>query len=141
MRTIALPSGVEFTIKESIKELTADRYKDFQKYLIQSAGFGSTMEDVDRHFRNLDVFMANGKMDSANQERENMRMNMFLMLNRINIDHAAFACLIDSIDGDPVRDYSENNMLDVVNKLGAAGLKQTDVEDIISDVKKKSIGS
>lgn len=141
MKVLTLTTGLEVTIHESIKELTADRYKDFQKYLIQSAGYGSTMEDVDRHFRNLDVFLNTGKIEEAIQERENMRMNMFLMLNKINIDHAAFACLIDSVNGIKVTDYSENNLLSIVQMLGEHGLLQTQVEEIISDVKKKSIGS
>jgi len=138
MRSIETPQG-NFQICESIKELPIDRYTEFQKYLLQDSGIGSDIESVYRHFEKIDVFLAAGKLQEAINERTNQHFNLFMMLNKISITHLSFACLVSSIDGNQVTDYSESNLLLISSRLGKLGFIQNDLEKILEDVKKKLI--
>lgn len=138
MREVLTDNG-KFKICESIKELTIDRYSDFQKYLLQDSGIGSTIEDVYRHSEKIDVFIASGKIAEAATERSNQHFNFYLMLNKINITHLTFATLVDSIDDVKIDDYSETALIKVCDQLGKVGLKREELEDVLTDIKKKLI--
>lgn len=139
MRTVELNYGNKFTIRESSKELPANRFTDFQKYVIQDVGIGSDMPSVDKHFRNLDTFISAGKVEEAATERYNLHYNLFLAINSISIRHISFGVLIDSINDKPLRDYSEKSLLELLKKLGRWGLKEEQVADILESVKKNLI--
>jgi hypothetical protein len=139
MRVVKLNTGKEITLRESPAELPINRFTIHQKYLIQAAGIGSTVGDVDRHFNTLDRFLAAGKIAEAAQERYNLHINLFLALNEINITHLAFAVLVDSVAGQPVSDYSEAGLKRIAEQLGQAGLTESELREILSDVKKNSI--
>src|SRR5882724_3654573 len=136
MRSIETPQG-KFIIQESIKELPIDRYSEFQKYLLQDAGIGSTIEDVYKHSEKIDVFLSAGKIQEAINERANQHFNFFFMLNKINIGHLSFAVLIESINDQPILDYSETNLLKVCERISKLGLIHRVLNEILDDVKKK----
>lgn len=138
MRTVLTPQG-SFQFSESIKELPIHRFSEFQKYLLQDSGIGSTIEDVYRHSERLDIFLAAGKTQEAINERANQHFNFFFMLNKITITHLTFAVFVDSIDGEPVTDHSEANLLSVCERLGRVGLQRGELESILEDIKKKLI--
>lgn len=138
MRSIETPQG-KFIIQESIKELPIDRYSEFQKYIIQDAGIGSTIEDVYKHSEKIDVFLSTDKIQEAINERANQHFNFFFMLNKINIRHLSFAVLVDSINDQPILDYSETNLLKVCERIGKLGLTHEGLCSILEDVKKKLI--
>jgi hypothetical protein len=97
------------------------------------------MSDVERHFSTLYKLIAANRLEEAGRESYNLHFNIHLAINKISIRHLSFACLIDSIDGDRILDYSEKNLLQVANKIGELGLTEGDVIDILEDVKKNSI--
>lgn len=138
MKTIKL-SGGTIKIYEDIKEMPIQRYKDFQKYLLQDSGIGSTMADVDRHFRMLDRFLSAGKLNEAKQERDNLHMNFFMVLEKINILDISFVCLIHSINNEILYDTTEENLRRISERLGKMGMTKGQLEDITNEVKKKSI--
>lgn len=138
MREVELPGG-KIKIRETIKELPIDRFTDFQKYLVQDSGIGSDMLSVEKHFGMWDRLASAGKIDEAMRERHNLHMNIYLAINRINIQHISFVCLVDSVNGVGVDDYSESAMHDLSKKLGKMGLTQQHVSDILESVKKNSI--
>jgi hypothetical protein len=140
MRIVILPgSSKEVHLRETPKELPINRWADFQKYLIQSAGIGSSMGDVDRHFGTLVRLLSGGFTEEAAQEAINLQYNLKLMLNKVDVDSVAFGCLVDKFDGHAVDDYSENGLIRLCEQMGKAGLTRELVADIISEVKKKSI--
>lgn len=126
-------------IYEDIKELPINRYKDFQKYLMQDAGIGSSMKDVDQHFKMLDRFLSGGKLAEAAQERDNLHMNLYMLIEKISITHISFCCLIHSLDGQEFTYKTEQDLSDMAAKIGAFGLTQRELETIANGVKKKSI--
>lgn len=150
-------SNVSVNIRETPRELPINRYTEFQKYLIQAAGIGSTVGEVESHFKKLYSFLSSGQVENAARESQNLLYNIHLNINKIDIDSFAFLCLVDSVvfykkSKDPngkiktvidrveqVTDYSEAGLLNLSNKLGELGLTKGQVLDIISEVKKKSI--
>jgi len=139
MRILNLPGGKEIKIRETPKELPINRYTDHQKYLIQAAGIGSNMGHVEAHFSRLHRLIAAGLMEDAGREAYNLHYNIHLMLNKINVDSIAFACLVDEVDGVTSIDYSEQGLIDLCQRMGELGLTFAMVSEILSDVKKNSI--
>lgn len=138
MREISVDHG-KFKFSESIKELTIDRFSEFQKYILQDAGMGSDIDAVYKHFEKLDVFLAAGKLEEAIRERSNQHYALFFMLNKINITSLSFAVLLYSIDDVRVEDYSETNLLRICERLGRDGLSRGELESLLEDVKKNLI--
>lgn len=142
MRKVDLPKGGHsITIHESSKELPINRFTDFQKYIIQDAGLGATMADVENHFNNLYRLLAAGLLEDAGREAYNLHFNLYLSINKISTRSLSFLVLVDAIDDKLLEDFSEANLLKVADQLGRYGLTQQLVEEIISDVKKNSIRS
>lgn len=139
MRTVNLKFGNSFKIHESQKQLPINRYTDFQKYVLQDSGIGSTIADIDTHYKKLDTFLGAGALEDAMRERHNLHIGLYLMINKINIEHISFACLIHSINGRRLKDFSEKHLEQVCRELGEMGLTQEHVADILENVKKNSI--
>jgi hypothetical protein len=140
MRIVILPeSGKEIKIRETPKELPINRWADFQKYLVQASGVASDMAGVDRHFSTLVRLLSAGFTDEAVQEAINLQYNIKLMINKIDIDSIAFACLVDSFEGEKIVDYSENGLQALCTRMGEAGLTREMVLEVIGEIKKKSI--
>ncbi len=139
MRTVNLGSGNSFQIHESQKQLPINRYTDFQKYVLQDAGIGSTMDAVDRHYKMLDTFLSGDAIEDARRERQNLHINLYLQINQINIEHISFACLVHSINEKALEDFSENNLTEVCRQLGRMGLTQEMVSDVLENVKKNLV--
>ncbi len=140
MREVLTDQG-KFKISDSIKELPIDRFTEFQKYILQDSGIGSTIEDVYRHSERLDAFLSSAKISEAVAERVNQHYNFFFMLNKVNITHFSFAVFVDSINDQPIEDYSEGGLKIVCEKLAKVKLRRGELEDILEDVKKKLIAS
>jgi hypothetical protein len=123
----------------SIHELPIDLFTLFNSYVIQSLGIGTTIQDINTRFGNLDSFLAAGKLEEAKNERLNMHMGIFYGLQKINIDHICFACLVQSIDGKEVEDYSEEGLRRTLKKLSSIGMTNEHVKNYLDEVKKNLI--
>ena len=121
---------------DSIKELPIDRYNALQGYLMQDAGIGSTMQDVEAHYRNLDMFLTAGKIQEAVIERQNLHLNFFAAINNINFKSLSFACLIYTINKEVIG-CTETELNEALSKL--EDLKYADVQDILDSLKKNFV--
>lgn len=139
MRIVNLDGKNRFSIHESQKQLPINRYTDFQKYVLQDVGIGSEMSDVDGHFKKLDTFLSFDQIEEARVERYNLHMNLYLMINKINIGHLSFASLVHSINDKQIKDFSEENLKRICIQLGEMGLTQQMLEDIMKGIKKNLI--
>lgn len=126
----------EVRLFESIYELPARLYNQFNKYMLQEQYIGSTMKDVDSHLGKFDMWLKQKKYDKLALERVNLHLNFFTAMNAFNFKHIAFGCFIHAIDHNTIDDYSEENLHLLINKLSDKGLTQKMVSDIIEDVKK-----
>lgn len=139
-REVELNGGHSIKIWENFRELPMNRFTSTQKYFIQQVGIGSTLEDVNTHMERLHLFLAAEKIEEARQEAMNMHYALHLAINKINVKHICFTSLVYAVDDKPVEDHSENALVELCIQLGEWGLTDAMVNDILSDVKKKSIG-
>lgn len=116
----------------SIKELPIDQSKKFNAYLLQDAGIGNTIEDVDIHLEKVITLLAQDKKPDAVEELKNMRFNLFSMLSQLDYKSLAFGCLIKGLE-----DYGTESIAKTINELSAEGLSVGMVQDILEEVKKK----
>lgn len=130
----------DHTIKvfASAEELPIKRYSKFQKYSLLETGIGSNMESIGAHFGKLFEYLGYQMNAEALQESKNLYYNFHLMLEEVNIESMAFACLIHSMDGTEITDTSEDGLKVIVELLSEYGLTQKEVESHNSEVKKKS---
>lgn len=128
----------EFKFYSSIKEMPIERYNTLQLFLMQDTGIGCTMEDVDRHYKQLDAFLSAGKLQEAITERQNLHMNYYSMIEGINIKSKSLACMIHSVDGKEVKEDDEliENALIKIN-AGSIG----EITEILNELKKNCISN
>lgn len=142
MITINLHNGETGTVIKmynSIKELPIDLSKRMQSYLLQDTGIGATVQDVDNHLARLTTFLANDKKAEAIEETHNLRLALFSGIMEMRFDAPAFGCLIHSVNGERLQDYSATGLQELMAHLSAAGLTSGTMEEIIDDVKKNLI--
>lgn len=124
---------------QSIKELPVSLYNQMQSFLLQDAGIGSTMQDIEKHFNNLDAFLMAGKLEEAKTERLNLQLAFYSNIEKINYKSLAFSCLIHSINGIELKDRSEEGLKVLVDELSKSGLVIGFIEETIENIKKNCI--
>lgn len=130
------------TLYDSVKDLPIDRYQAFQKYLIQESHIGSDIGAIGLHFQRLDTLLQAGQIPQAQQERQNMHVSFFSILEGLNFQSKAFVCLLKSVEvegiahnvGNIEDDTEVDNALDLIKVIE---LTQGDIEGYLFDVKKK----
>jgi len=123
---------------DSIKEMPISRYNALQSFLMQDVGIGSTMASIENHFKTLDAYLGAGKYDEAIQERQNLHINFYVAIEKIDFKSLSFACMIASIDNKPVG-ISDSELTDAIKKLNDLTVEQ--VDDILNELKKNCIGN
>ena len=153
MKTIHLGNHT-VKIYDSIKELSKSRDNELQKAGMMDEQVGSDMASVGKHYDTL--FSLTNKLigsvnnkerheeigDHANkilQELKNLMMNRYLILEKIDIKSFAFDSLIHSINGNLVTDFSDDAIIERSKKLESYGLKSSEINDILEEVKKNFI--
>lgn len=138
MRTITTDTGTAIQIYSSAKEMPIHRYTAFQKYLLMESGIGASMESIGTHFSKLHSFIVNAMHEEAKKEAENLHFSFFSILNEINYQSLAFACMVYSIGDTPITDISDENLPLIVKQLGQAGVTLSETEELSDEIKKKS---
>lgn len=133
MKTITLNKH-ELKLYDSIDEMPIVNFQKYNKYIIVDSGLGSDVDSVDEHLVNLAKLIKTNK-DKAQQEIQNLRQTMHLIVSGISPNYLAFAALIHSIDGEKVEDLSDENLKAILDKLKKT--KHSILIDILLKVKKK----
>lgn len=137
MRDVKLTDEVTLTFYESIKELPITASKRMSTYLVQDAGIGADMEAVDEHLGRLTHYLAAGRTDDAVEEVKNLRYNLFVMLMGMDHKSMALMCLVHSVNGVPVKDYSESGLQRMVDMIGDT--PSGELAALLEEVKKNLI--
>lgn len=87
-------------VYDSIKEIPIKRYKLMQQYLLQEAGIGSSISDIDYHLSKTIQFLQSEKNAEAVEELTNYRYNVFALLNGLSFKSKACACLVSNYEVD-----------------------------------------
>lgn len=122
-------------IYNSIDELPIIRFHRYNRMLLVDAGIGSDIADFDQHLEKVVRYIRKGDNENAAKEMENMRQNVYMVLEGQNVRHLSFACLVESIDGQPTDDLSEEGLKKVLELLG--GAKKGEFTEVYDSVKKK----
>jgi len=77
-----------------------------------------------------------GKTQEASVELENLHYAFHFALSQFSPTQLAFGVLVATVDGEPVADYSEKALTQLVKRLSSYGLTAGMVEAETSGVKK-----
>lgn len=135
MKTLNI-KGIELKMYDSIDEMPIVNFQKYNKYILIDSGLGSDIDSVDMHLVNL-AKLIKTDMHKAQQELQNMRQNMHMIVSEISPRYMAFASLIYSINGERIIDFSENNLKSIINKLNKT--KHSTIIDFLAFVKKKLV--
>ena len=128
-------NGHNVQIYASIEELPIVRFHKYNKCLLVDAGVGSDLNAFDTHIERVVRFIRADKREDAAKEMENMRQNIYLIIQGLSPQHLAFACLVAKIDGEPYEDLSDDGLQKVLELLG--GVTKKDITAQTEAVKKK----
>tara|TARA_R110001599_G_scaffold120898_1_gene292117 strand:- start:146 stop:802 length:657 start_codon:yes stop_codon:yes gene_type:complete len=101
------------------------------------AELGSDVIAFDQKISKIFEFLGKEMTKNATNELYNLRVVYHNIMEMNNNKGLAFACLIRSIDGEPLKNYSIENLRAVLEKLNSWGLKMLDVSEHSDNVKKK----
>lgn len=137
MRKVTL-GGHTVQLYDSIDELPMVRFHKYTKMLLVDAGVGSDINDFDRHIERAALYIRKGDNENAAKEMENLRQNVYLILQEQSVRDLSFACLVAAIDGKECADLSDDSLAEVLHMLGGAPRK--DIADSLESAKKKIDG-
>jgi len=137
MKEIKL-KGTTVELYDNIEDLPIRNYNLLNEYALLDYEIGSTLQDIDKRFQRMDTFLVNSKLPEAIQERKNLHQTFWNAMNGTNFPALQFGCMISSVNGKPVTDYTKEGIERLINELSDKGLKQGIVKEATSEVKKKS---
>ena len=131
-------NGKKVRLYDSIDSLPIERFHVYNRMLLVDSGIGSDISDFDAHIEKVVRYIRKGDNDNAAKEMENLRQNVYMVLEGQNVQHMSFACLVESIDGKPCSDLSPEGLKQVLEQLG--GAPKHDITSSLDEVKKKIDG-
>lgn len=137
MRTVKIGTNT-IELYSSARELPIKRYHELQKNLLVDSGIGSTMEDVVKHYSNINAFLEHEKIQEAKVEMNNLNMNLYAMMSRYNTKSLSFATLVTKINGVPCNDLTDEGLMATVRLLEQTGITYDKLETELQESKKKS---
>ena len=126
----------KIVLYDSIENMPIVLFSKMQKYQMVESGIGATIGDFDHHFETVIEFLKHDKKEKAIKELGNIRHLFWHSLNEVNPSHLAFCCLVKSINGEEIKDYSESSLEKIKEKLSEIGFTQKLIKE--NDLKKKS---
>lgn len=129
-------NGHKVRIYDSIDELPMVRFHKYNHTLLVDAGIGSEIGDFDAHIERVVRYIRNGDNENAAKELDNLRQNVFMIMQGQSVKDFSFAVLVAEIDGEPQNDISQEGLQKVVELLGGATKKE--LADTMQSVKKKN---
>lgn len=134
MKTIEV-NGLIVKLYDSIEELPIINFQKYNKFMLIDSIVGSNVSDVDLSILKAIEYIKMGANDFAITQLDNVRHAVHLVNEELSPRFLAFTALIQSINGKSIQDLSDNNLMQVQNKLLA--VKVSTVELILSHFKKK----
>lgn len=128
-------NGHSVRIFDSIDELPIVRFHKYNRMILVDAGIGSDISDFDAHIERVVRYIRKGDNDSAAKELDNLRQNVYMIMQGQSVNDLSFACLVESIDGDACEDLSPEGLQKIVDTLG--GVTRKGLADAYQSAKKK----
>ena len=141
MREIEVRKGLKKTsivLYDDIDQMPIERFNKANKYWMLHDNLGSTFQDIDLQHINRLMLVADNK-EKLVKELENLRILVYNIINEINPNHMAFACLVYSIDGKVCDDLSEEGIKKTIKLLNDRGITEGDIKKKLSGKKSMKI--
>lgn len=142
MREVEIRKGLKKTsivLYDDIDQMPIERFNKANKYWMLHDNLGSTFQDIDLQHINRLMLLADNK-EKLIKELENLRILIYNIINEINPNHMAFACLVHSIDGKVCDDLSEEGINRTLKKLNEIGLTEGELKKKTKEVRTKIYG-
>lgn len=123
-----------YRLYDSIDEMPIVNFQKYNKYVLFDSNIGSDIDSVDRHLMELARLIQSDKI-KASKELQNLRQNLYFIVNNISPKHLAFTALIHSIDGKKLEDLSDDNLKKILDDIKAE--KRHPILDFLMGLKKK----
>jgi hypothetical protein len=120
---------------ETIDELPIDRFTAWNKYMMIDSSIGSTFEEIETKHLNQLVSIIDDK-SKALQQIANLRELVFSVLNKVNYQHHAYCCMVHSIDGEEMTDYSDTGIKEMLKRLDKIGVTNGNIKKKMNPLKK-----
>lgn len=134
MKTIKL-NGKAVTLYDGIEELPMPRFHRYNKYLLLDAGIGSDLAAFDRHTERILAYLRQKDEKNAMVELDNMRQNVYFILQNVAPTQLSFAALVISINGEPCNDLSDEGLRKTFEKIN--GMTVQEFQENFESFKKK----
>jgi hypothetical protein len=138
MTTIKL-NGNYLEMYDSIDTMPITRFKEYNRYVAMDSGLGSDMNSFDGHISSAMKFYRMGEIEKADRVMENMRQNIYFVINKVSPKMNSFVCVIKSINGEPLEDITEPDK--ILDDLSKKGLTVGKVNGFLKQLKKKLLAS
>ena len=135
MKRIELNQNNYLIVYRTPEHMPLNRYSKFQKYLLLKTGVGSDMQSIANHFNTWFTLNAHGKHEESRTEAENLYYNFFSILQEVDYEDLSFVCLINSINGKPLIDISNENLVAVIKWLSDNGMTKEMVSLQVEDTR------
>ena len=122
-----------------ISELPAARFQAFSKYVLLDAKIGGELSDIDFHIERILLFMESDK-PKARIELQNLRQNLYFVMEGINPKMLAFATLVHKIDGKEQTDLTDSGIRRVWEQLNITQ-RHSAFDKMVDALKKKLMTS
>lgn len=133
MKTIKV-KGKVIKLYDSIDEMPIVNFQKYNKYILLDTGLGSDIDSIDEHIVKLAKFIKTD-MNKAQQELQNLRQNMHMIVSGISPKYMAFAALIHSINGNRLENLSDDYLKEVLDDIKE--IKHSVIVDFLVWLKKK----
>ena len=113
-------SGHKVVFYDGIEELPIIQFHRYSKYVLIDSNIGDNIADIDRHITKIVNFL--GDPRKAYTELNNLRQNMYFVVEGQDIHHKSTLCLVKSIDGKDWEDFSDSGLEELYNMLNKASV-------------------
>lgn len=128
--------NLKLKVYSGIDELPVERYHKFNLYCLLSAGIGSDVDSINKHISSIYQSLQKKDFKRLQTQFENYYATLNYILEGIDVQSTAFACLVYSINGKVQHDISDENLTKIVKKIGR-GVKRQIIINSLNEVKKK----
>jgi hypothetical protein len=127
----------EIEVYDSSDKMPMAVFQRFNLYVAIDANIGGDMDAVYRRMSRMRGFFEIGKNKEGLGELDNMMQALVFVITKNNPEMMSFASLVYKVNGVPVRVRSEEEVLEMVERLKEMGMTMGQMRKMLKAVKKK----
>ena len=128
-------NGHVVKVYDSIEELPIINFQKYNKFMLIDSVIGSDIADIDVSVLKVLKYIQQGDTDMAVKQLDNMRNAMHLVAQEISPKYLAFTALLAEIDGKPITDVSDGNLMSILEVLNTE--RKYFIDAVLQQFKKK----